>query len=653
MRRRLAGLAALLGLAWLAAIVSAYYVLHKPFDAAFALSVVRAALDIILAAAIVAVAGGVGRRIVAAPHPEPLASLALQASLGLGLCSLGALAVGLAGLFEPWVGWTALAVLLILLRRSILSWIGAWREVPASLGDGGGLAKGLAGLSILILAASLVEALAPPVHFDALVYHLTLPREFLAAHSVAAAGWNPYWGMPLGTEMLYTWAMALGRPQTAAVLGWMVGLLALIGVLGLGRGLGRAAGWVGVAALLSGETLAASFAWAYADWSAALHGAALIIALDAWRRRPDWQKASLAGAMAGIAFGVKYSAAMGFVAGGVAMLLLLRERRLWKSLFAYGAAAALLAAPWLLKNLLFTGALLYPFIGQSSWIDPRAQSFFRGDAGRGSLVRSLLTPFLASLEGVEGAPGFAASLGPVMMGLVPGVLLIRKSRAGAARNLGVFVATGWIVWMGASRFSVQLSQSRLYYALYPAWAVLAGAGYAGLARVRLRRIRLSRLAGALVVLAITLSAVASGLGLLRNGSLRAVVGVEAESDYLARRLGAYQPAMESVQRLGPAGSVLTLWEPRGFYCRPACRPDTWLDTWFLARQSLGDPESILNAWAEEGVTHLLLYRSGMEFVRLGDPRYTAEDWSALDQMLAGLTLVRRFGDGYDLYQVSP
>jgi hypothetical protein len=83
-----------------------------------------------------------------------------------------------------------------------------------------------------------------------------------------------------------------------------------------------------------------------------------------------------------------------------------------------------------------------------------------------------------------------------------------------------------------------------------------------------------------------------------------------------------------------------------------CRPDTWLDRWYLARRTLGDPNTILDAWAETGVTHVLLYRPGMEFVRLGDRRYTAEDWAGLDRMLEGLTLVRRFGDGYDLYQVA-
>jgi hypothetical protein len=103
--------------------------------------------------------------------------------------------------------------------------------------------------------------------------------------------------------------------------------------------------------------------------------------------------------------------------------------------------------------------------------------------------------------------------------------------------------------------------------------------------------------------------------------------------------------------LGPGSDLITLWEPRGFYCRPVCRPDPWLDRWCLARQTLGDPNTILDTWAEEGVTHVLLYRPGMEFVRLGDRRYTGEDWAALDRILEGLPLVASFGDGHDPYRV--
>jgi MFS family permease len=66
--------------------------------------------------------------------------------------------------------------------------------------------------------------------------------------------------------------------------------------------------------------------------------------------------------------------------------------------------------------------------------------------------------------------------------------------------------TGWLVYA-----AVYLGFSQITVG-WQAWAVLAGAGYSSLARVRLRRVRLSRLAGALIVLAVTLSAVTSVLG---------------------------------------------------------------------------------------------------------------------------------------------
>jgi xanthine/uracil permease len=102
--------------------------------------------------------------------------------------------------------------------------------------------------------------------------------------------------------MLYTWATALGRDQTAVVLGWMIGIVA-IGILGVARRYGDNAGWVGVASLLAGKTMHSSLAWAYIDWIALLYGLGLIIALDVWRERRRLKDTGLTGAMAGAAIG--------------------------------------------------------------------------------------------------------------------------------------------------------------------------------------------------------------------------------------------------------------------------------------------------------------------------------------------------------------
>jgi hypothetical protein len=192
-------------------------------------------------------------------------------------------------------------------------------------------------------------------------------------------------------------------------------------------------------------------------------------------------------------------------------------------------------------------------------------------------------------------------------------------------------------------------QSRLYYVLFPAWAVVAGAGFAGLSRLRLPRLRFGVLAQAVVILSLGLSAVGSFIALLRSRPQDFVLGLENAPAYRARRLGQYEAAMHAVAELGADASVISLWEARGFDCRPTCQPDYWLDRWYLVRLRLGDPAAIMARWREQGATHLLVYRAGLEFIRVTDGRFSEADWEALDHLLNDLPLVERFGEGYELY----
>ncbi|HLB65811.1 MAG TPA: hypothetical protein VJJ46_13290 [Anaerolineales bacterium] len=648
-RRLIVGLLGLAGIGWLAAILAAYYVLHKPLGPDEALGMASALADTLLALAILTAAGGLGRRLAGQLHPDRLCALSLQASLGLGVFSLVLLALGVAGAIYPWVAWLILLAALILFARSARGWLAGWLELLREWRAASGFVRTVMALIAVVLAVSLMEALAPPIHFDALVYHLTLPQEFVRAHGIAATGGSPYWGMPLGTEMLYTWALALGRVQIAAVLGWMIGVACLAGVIGLARTFLGSAGWVAAAALLSGETLAWSLGWAYGDWTAALHGIAILIGLDAWRREQGDRAPAAAGAAAAFALGAKYAAGLGMVGGAIALVVL--GRRAWlRPLTLFVAAAGLMSAPWFLKNWLFAGAPLYPVIGASPWIDPAQQAFYRGGSGMPG-VAALLLPIAATLRGVEGAPGFAASLGPLMLGLTPAALLLRRKELGLARLAAVFLVAGWITWAIAGLLSIQLVQSRLYYVIFPAWAVVAGAGFAGLSRLRLPRLRFGLLARAMVILSLGLSAIGSSLDLLRSRPQEALLGLESEASYRARRLGLFEHAMQAIADLGPEVSVISLWEARGLGCRPACIPDYWLDRWHLARLSLSDPGAILARWRELGATHLLVYRAGLEFVRANDDRYTESDWAALDRLLGDLPLVERIGEAYELYQV--
>ena len=210
-----------------------------------------------------------------------------------------------------------------------------------------------------------MEALAPPAAFDALVYHLTLPAEFVRQGRLFLTTWNPYWGQPLGSEMLYTWAVALGRPETAAVLGWGIGVLALIGAFGLARSFGRSAAWGALAALLAGGTTVALLGHAYAEYPAMLYGGACAIVLDGWRRDPDSRRPLWAGALAGFAFGTKYTGAVIFLSASAMLTVTVGFRRILRPMLGLIAGAVLASAPWLAKNSVDRCTVL-----PLSWVDP-------------------------------------------------------------------------------------------------------------------------------------------------------------------------------------------------------------------------------------------------------------------------------------------
>lgn len=644
--------AAVVALILLAASAAGYAVLHKPLTAGMAVGLARSAWSIAAALLILAVAGAIGNRIAVEAHPDPLVRASIQTALGLGALAVFALGWGALGLLTSW--WLALVTLGlgIALRSSLLVWVKELRRGLLGLWPTPRLEQVLLGLAAVWLAVELLEALAPPVQYDTLVYHLALPAQFLDRGRVVFTPDNPFWGMPLGASMLYAWAWAIGGRAAAPVLGWGIGFAALLGVLGLARTASGKSGAAAVAALLAGESIAASLGWAYADWLAALHGMALVGLLDSARQKSSHATVACAGLAAGFAFGAKLTAGAAIPIGAVALAAISRPQQRLRGLAIYFAGCLGAGIPWWVKNFLATGAPFYPFLGASPAIDPLRQALYRG-AGDG-LWERLAAPALATFFGVQGAPGLSASIGPLLLGLLPGVLLLRPSGRAGYRIPALLAAGGWLAWSLSGLSSPVASQTRLHMWMFPAWAVLADGGYVGLAGIRAGGVRFSVLAGTFLVLSLGLSLISGIQSALKANPAMTVLGLEETGAYQLRRLGAYAPAMEAVRGLDGEGQVLLLWEARSLDCLPICVPDPWLDRWIMDRAGGAAPEQIVARWQVEGFTHVLLHRAGMEFVRAeGRASYRASDWDALDATLALLTPEQTFGEGYALYRIQP
>lgn len=651
------------------ALTVTYYIVHKPFTPALALSLGAAFGRLAAAVLLAALSGGLGQRLFPAPPAKamsPLVSLALQAALGLGMIALAVLAVGVLGGLQTWIGWAALVILLFWLRREVISWLGHWRELGQAWRQAGRLGKFLAICIALMLLSTLWAALASPLHFDALTYHLALPRLYLEAGRFSYVPQNIFWGMPQAGEMLYTWAIALAGEPAAAVLGWAIGVLALAGLLGFARQkFDPDTAWVATAALVSGYTLASALSWGYVDWLALLYGVAWLAVLDIWVSNRQPKTLLLAGVLAGLAFGAKYTAGILLICGAVALVYYNRRSppQAVMSLLGYGFAALLAALPWLAKNLLATGNPLYPFLFPAGAMSALRLELYQGGQPFGGWQDVILLPLRATFIGVEGGPGYSASIGPLLFGLSLCAGLGWRSRSAPARETirlaALIVLSGLLTWMALGRFSSYLLQSRLYFAFFPALAFLAGAGFSGLQSLALPNLRLGRLASFLIALVLGLNTFEIGVRTLQQGALSALLGLQTAAEYQAHNLGWYAPAMQALRDLPPGDRALLLWEPRSLYCLPRCDPDEVLDRWKRARTGVpgaAPPENdaILADWRLAGYTHVLFYRSGANFIRQENRlAYTAADWLALEDLLLDLPQLQDFGGAYQLYTLKP
>jgi len=211
-----------------------------------------------------------------------------------------------------------------------------------------------------------------------------------------------------------------------------------------------------------------------------------------------------------------------------------------------------------------------------------------------------------------------------------------------------------LIWILAARYSGYLIQTRLYASAAPIFAYLAGIGFKELTKIEFLGIRLGRVVTVLVLFIYGLSVFEIVTDSVKSDAWASVLGNGTTETYLEKNLGAYITAMEEVKKL-PAGSkVLMLWEPRSLYCLPTCVPDEILDRWKHDRFEWHESKAILASWKATGFTHVLLYKSGMDFVRNQDTRYTGEDWMSLDELIHELqTPMVDLGDAYLLYSLRP
>lgn len=642
---------------WLATVTGFYYLVHKPFDLAFARNLALAGWRIVVVGAILSVGGGLGVRLFCKANRASLFWHITYAAIGLGILGTGILLVGGTVGFNIWFFIGLLVILGSVLREDILIWWQAWQRLPTLWQDRGRLEHFLAWGLVLLLFFTLFTTLAPPVKFDALVYHLVFPKTYLLTGRVQYQT-NIFWGMPQLIEMLYTWAMALGGVETATLFSWALGFLVIVGLVDwTAQTLAPRSGWLALACLMSGYTLAVSLAWGYLEWPVMLFGLSVLIFLTEWQSTKDNALLLLGGILAGFAFGTKYTAGIVAVSGVVVIALQARPQgwgKTLKNLVIFSLSVLVAALPWLLKNLLTTGNPVYPLVFPAGAMNAFRLALYQKPAPV-DWRNIVLLPWQATMTGADGGPGYAASIGPLLLGFgLLGGFIWPKGQNHLRHPVLVVTLVGLIFWIISAYLTVYGLQTRLIMVIFPALAVLAAAGFVHLSKMKLPGVRLGRVASVFLTLVFSFNLLEVTTYALKQGAISYFWGQTSAETYQNNNLGIANLAFQSVNDLPPSANVLMLWETRSFYCLPRCVPDEIVDRWLTDRAVYGSADAILAAWRNAGYTHLLFYRLGADFYR-DDPLavYQPADWQTLDQLLAQLPIQTDLNGIYTLYRLIP
>ena len=486
-------------------------------------------------------------------------------AMGIGVVSFGSLLLAVSGLYRPLPLALFISVLLatpwLPVRRRAHDPTPAARLRASREGGwlpplGGRLLPSFAWLSVSAAALlyGLVAAFAPEREFDALWYHLYLPRLWLETGRPVDLVQEYPSLYPLTWELVFGAGMTLGGVVAAKLLHFAC--LPLLAAL-----VWRTARWmdVGAAAAAAFVVTTPTLLWeastTYIDLALALHTAAAGYALARYVVHGERPWALIAGLQLGLGAATKH---LGIIVAIVAVMVFViaavRSGRTFRSVVRIAVLvtliAALLPSPWYLRSWLASGNPVFPemygVFGASPperWDARTTQGLehFLERFGHGRAAGALaVLPWDATVHGAA----FGGSLGPLFLVLLPVLLLTRNHPRGV-----IWIATGAAAYVAVWASPLSSFQLRFLMPIVPLLALLAAVALE----------RASGLARGLPGAALLITAATIGLAalnfpvfmrlhesdelwlthVLRQPPLAVVIGRQSEFEYLRRQVPSF------------------------------------------------------------------------------------------------------------------
>ncbi|MBI2613674.1 MAG: glycosyltransferase family 39 protein [Candidatus Levybacteria bacterium] len=218
---------------------------------------------------------------------------------------------------------------------------------------------------------NLIGALGPELGFDALWYHLTMPKIYLNLHQIVHIPGSLlyYSDMPKFTEMLYVSALSFGTETIAKLIHFSFGILSLIALYNLSRKfLNKTFSLLTLVVFYGNLVVGWMSTTAYVDLVRTFFELMALWGFVEWLEKENKKWLAISGVMLGFAASAKLLAISSVLIFTTLLILspmILNQKTKFKDIISnalvYWCLAFFVVLPWFVFSFVHTGNPVYPF----------------------------------------------------------------------------------------------------------------------------------------------------------------------------------------------------------------------------------------------------------------------------------------------------
>jgi 4-amino-4-deoxy-L-arabinose transferase-like glycosyltransferase len=369
-------------------------------------------------------------------------------------------------------------------------------------------------LFIVMAVVNLIGALGPELSFDALWYHLTLPKIFLEQHKIEFLPGNLFYYsvMPKLGDMLYVPALAFGNEIIAKLIQWSFGILTSYVIYVISRKyFPQKIAFFAVLIFYGSLVVAWESTVAYIDLIRTFFEIMSVWGIINYFDTKDRKWLLESGIMMGLAIATKMIAITSLPLFAIFFLLFIKNKReSLKNIVIFVGAALLVASPWFIFAFVYTGNPFYPLFT---------------DLYPASLSVNLINPVYIAESFYNLFFRSEDPISPIYIIVLPLYLVYYKKVGPTLKFISIYSFLALVVWYLVPR----TGGGRFILPYLPALSILS----VGLI-VAVRNIKLQKYLFVLVIIVCFITVFYRGIANSRY--LPVILGIESKREFLTNNL---------------------------------------------------------------------------------------------------------------------